>query len=128
MCKQNICYRCVSWHKRLLNTIRDSSLRCSQRISLLPERSIAYLTCFVCCRDMGYIGGGICVCVWALEELQTGDKGSLLHDWNRCTIEASHFPLSARCALTERTTRPLPVEQNQMKGHCCEKSLADQKG
>lgn len=62
ICKQNSCYWCVSWYKRLLNMIRDSSLGCSRRIWRLLRQSIPP-DLFCLCRDTGSSGGGICVCV-----------------------------------------------------------------
>lgn len=61
----------------MLNMIRDSSFRCSQRIKLLPKAKASYLTCLVCA-GMWDISVEAFVFEWALEESQ--DKGSLLHN------------------------------------------------
>lgn len=60
----------------------------------LAEAKASHLTRFVCA-GIWDTSVEVFVFVWALEELQTGDKGSLLQRWNRCTAEESHFlPLS----------------------------------
>lgn len=88
----------------------DKSLVLRVQPEDLAEAKASHLTRFVCAGIWDTsVFVFVFVFVWALEELQTGDKGSLLHRWNRCTAEESHF-LPLRTVLLESKPQRLNLQ------------------